>query len=175
MTGLLADSVAVRGVDELRLLTLDAVGRHSFALRAMLQDATAARATIPSRLRVFATHIDAVDLKQAAVEPIAKIARWAALSAGAGAISTLERLDAAAGAQTVDADDAATLRECYLAVSRIRWRARASAWIDGKPITEVVSLAGMSPQDRATLRDIGREVGGVRRKLSFLAATSPFS
>ena len=174
MTGLLADAASLSGVDELRLLTLDAAGRYPQALGAMLQDATAFRATIPSRLRVFATHADSVDLKQAAIEPVVKIARWAALSANSAAVATLERLNAAARAQTLDADDAAMLRKCYVSASRIRWRGRAAAWIDGDRITDVISLAGLSPQERATLRDIGRELNAIRRKLTFLASTSSF-
>jgi CBS domain-containing protein len=176
MTGLLADSVAIgRGADdELRAHTLDAARRHPAALRAMLQDATAVRAGIPSRLRVFATHDDTVDIKRAAVEPIVKIARWAAMSAQSGAVMTLERLNDAGTAGTLDADDAAILRDCYRAVSSIRWRNRAAAWIDGQRVDELVSLANLSPQERAALRQIWREVTGIRRKLAFLASAPSF-
>jgi CBS domain-containing protein len=140
----------------------------------MLQDATAARAIIPSRLRVFATQDDTVDLKLAAVDPIVKIARWAALSAGSNAISTMERLNDSATAKVLDADDASTLRDCYFSLSRIRWRVRAGAWINGERITERVSLSDLAPAERAALRTVGREVSGIRRKLSFLASTSSF-
>jgi CBS domain-containing protein len=176
MTGLLADTTAVldgvKGDDELRALTVDAVHRHPAARRAMLQDATAVRASIPSRLRVVATHDDGVDLKLAAVDPIVKIARWAALSAGSAALSTLERLDDAARANVLDADDASILRDCYFSVSRIRWRTRAGGWMKREPVTERVSLAALAPADRAALRTVAREVGGIRRKLAFLASTS---
>lgn len=175
MTGLLADCVAVGDrADGLPAHALDAARRHPQALRAMLQDATAVRASIPSRLRVFATHVDGVDVKQAAAEPLVKIARWAAMSAGSDARRTLERLDCAAAAGTLDADDAATLRECYAAASHIRWRQRAGAWIDGDRVTDVISLSALSPQERATLRAIGREVNGIRRKLAFLASIPSF-
>ncbi|MCW2651724.1 MAG: hypothetical protein JWR32_2700 [Mycobacterium sp.] len=175
MTGLTSDSAAVVDrSDWLRAQALAATRRHPQALRAMLQDGTAFRAGIPSRLRVFATHADTVDIKQAAVEPIVKIARWAAMSAGSDSVFTLERLDHAGTAGTLDADDAATLRECYAAASHIRWRRRARAWIDGRPVTDLISLTAMSPQERATLRAIGREVNGIRRKLAFLASTPSF-
>ncbi len=175
MTGLLSDCMAVgQPADGLRAETLDAARRHPQALRAMLQDATAVRAGIPSRLRVFATHADTVDVKAAAVEPVVKIARWAAMSAGSDSVFTLERLDHAAAAGTLDADDAATLRECYAALSHVRWRRRAGAWIDGDHVTDVISLSALSPQERATLRAIGREVNGIRRKLAFLASTPSF-
>jgi CBS domain-containing protein len=176
MTGLLADAAGVRDRtdDELRSQTIEAARRHVVARAAMLQDATAARASIPSRLRVFATQDDTVDLKLAAVDPIVKIARWAALSAGSNAISTLERLNDSATAKVLDADDASILRDCYFSLSRIRWRVRAGAWINGERITERVSLSDLAPAERAALRTVGREVSGIRRKLSFLASTSSF-
>ncbi len=175
MTGLLADSTGVLDHDdELRSRTVDAARRHPPARHAMLQDATAVRANIPSRLRVFATQDDTVDLKLAAVDPIVKIARWGALSAAPTSICTLQRLDDAATAKVLDADDASILRDCYLSLSRIRWRVRAGAWMKGEPVTERVSLSALAPADRAALRTVAREVNGIRRKLAFLASTSSF-
>jgi CBS domain-containing protein len=175
MTGLLADAAGVdRADDELRSQTIEAARRHPVSRAAMLQDATAVRASIPSRLRVFATHDDTVDLKLAAVDPIVKIARWAALSAGSTAISTLERLNDAAAAKVLDADDASILRDCYFSLSRLRWRVRAGAWMKGEPITERVALSALAPAERASLRTVAREVSGIRRKLTFLASTSSF-
>ena len=175
MTGLLADTTGVLDHDdELRSRTVDAARRHSPARHAMLQDATAVRASIPSRLRVFATQDDTVDLKLAAVDPIVKIARWGALSAASTSISTLQRLNDAATAKVLDAEDASILRDCYLSLSRIRWRVRAGAWMKGEPVTERVSLSALGPADRAALRTVAREVNGIRRKLAFLASTSSF-
>lgn len=175
MTGLLADTAAVADLgDELRSRTVEAAKRHPQARHAMLQDATAVRATIPSRLRVFATQDDTVDLKLAAVDPIVKIARWGALSAGSSEISTLQRLTDAATGRLLDTDDASILRECYVSLSRIRWRVRAGAWMKGEPVTERVSLSALAPADRATVRTVAREVGGIRRKLTYLASTSTF-
>jgi len=175
MTGLLADAAAVADLgDELRSRTVEAAKRHPQARHAMLQDATAVRATIPSRLRVFATQDDTVDLKLAAVDPIVKIARWGALSAGSSEISTLQRLTDAATGRLLDTDDASILRECYVSLSRIRWRMRAGAWMKGEPVTERVSLSALAPADRATVRTVAREVSGIRRKLTYLASTSSF-
>jgi CBS domain-containing protein len=175
MTGLLADTAAVADLgDDLRARTVEAAKRHPQARHAMLQDATAVRATIPSRLRVFATHDDTVDLKLAAVDPIVKIARWGALSAGSAEISTLQRLNDAATGHLLDADDASILRDCYVSLSRIRWRMRAGPWMKGEPVTERVSLSALAPADRATVRTVAREVSGIRRKLTYLASTSSF-
>ena len=179
MTGLMADSTAVFGSidasdDELRAQTVRAFGRHRAARQAMLQDATAVRAGFPSRLRVFTTHADSVDLKLAAIDPVVKIARWAALSAGSDALSTLQRLDAAAGAKILDADDVSSLRDCFQWLLRLRWRNRAGAWLDGGRLTDVVLLSDMAPQERAALRNVAREVARIRRKLTFLTATASF-
>jgi CBS domain-containing protein len=180
MTGLLSDATGVWGRsmgagDELRSQAVDAARRHPASRRAMLQDATSVRATIPSRLRVFATHDDSVDLKVAAVDPLVKIARWAGLSAGSNAVSTLERLHDAAAAKVLENDDASMLGDCYLSLSRIRWRVRAAAWVNGGRVTERVSLAELPPLERAALRTVARELAGLRLKLDFLASTSSFS
>jgi CBS domain-containing protein len=175
MTGLLADATGVHTRDDdMRSQTIEAARRYPGARHAMLQDATSVRASIPSRLRVFARQDDSADLKLAAVDPIVKIARWAALSAGSKAISTLERLNDAATADALDADDASILRDCYFSLSRIRWRIRAGAWMKGEPVTESVSLSALAPAERAALRTVAQEVSGIRRKLAFLASTSSF-
>jgi CBS domain-containing protein len=140
----------------------------------MLQDATAVRAGFPSRLRVFATHADTVDLKLAAIDPVVKIARWAALSAGSESLSTLDRLDDAAAARVLDVDDVSTLRDCFGWLVRFRWRTRAGAFLEGRRVGDVVKLSETAPQERAMLRSVAREVAGVRRKLTYLASTSAF-
>jgi CBS domain-containing protein len=175
MTGLLADTAGVLDHDdEMRSRTVDAARGHPDARHAMLQDATAVRAVIPSRLRVFATQDDTVDLKLAAFDPIVKIARWGALSAGSTSISTLQRLTDAATGNVLDAEDASILRDCFVSLSRIRWRVRAGGWMKGEPVTERVSLSDLAPADRAALRTVAREVSGIRRKLTYLASTSSF-
>jgi len=132
------------------------------------------RAGFPSRLRVFATHADTVDLKLAAIDPVVKIARWAALSAGSDALSTLGRLDDAAAAKVLDVDDASILRDCFGWLVRFRWRTRAGAFLDGRRVSDVVKLSETPPQERAMLRSVAREVAGIRRKLTYLASTSAF-
>ena len=145
MTGLLADS---RGVltgsavseDFLQAQTVAAAVRNYPVRQAMLQDATVVRAAFPSRLRTFATQADSVDLKLVAMDPVVKIARWAALSAGSGALYTPDRLDAAAAAKVLDPDDASSLRDCFSWLLRFRWRIRAGAWLRGERVSDVISL-----------------------------------
>jgi CBS domain-containing protein len=177
MSGLLADSTRVWGSrvvpgDMLRSQVVAAAGRNRRIRQAMLQDATAVRAVVPSRLRVFATHSDTVDVKLAVIDPVVKIARWAALSAGSDALSTPARLDDAAAATVLGADDVSSLHDCFGWLLRFRWRTRAGAFLDGRRVDDVVSLAEMAPQERAMLRSVAREVSGISRQLSYLASTS---
>ena len=179
MTGLMADSTRVWGEldltdDALRSRNLTAAGRSYPVRQAMLQDATAVRASFPSRLRVFTTHADTVDLKLVAVDPVVKIARWAGLTAASDALSTTQRLEAAAIAKVLDADDVSSLRDCFEWLVRFRWRLRAAAFLDGRRVSDLVSLSETAPQERAMLRSVAREVAGVSRKLTFLASTSSF-
>lgn len=140
----------------------------------MLQDATAVRASIPSRLKTLTRTADTVDIKLAALDPVVKIARWAGLSAGSDALSTPARFDDAKAAEVLDADDATSLRDCFGWLLRFRWRMRASAFLAGRPVGDVVALSEMSPQERAMLRSVAREVSGIGRKLTYLASTSAF-
>jgi CBS domain-containing protein len=179
MTGLLADSAGLpgppgAGAATLRTHNLAAVGRSYPVRQALLQDATALRAGFPSRLKMFTTGGDTVDLKRAAVDPVVKIARWAALSAGSDELSTLGRLDVAAAANILDADDVSSLRDCFEWLLRFRWRRRVGPWLRGERVGDVVSLTDTAPYERAVLRSVAREVAGISRKLTFLASTQSF-
>jgi CBS domain-containing protein len=176
MTGLMVDSTGIGGGQEdfLRKQTVAAAASSYPVRQAILQDATSVRASIPSRLRVFAKQSDTVDLKLAAVDPVVKIARWAAISARSEALSTYERLDAAATAKVLDLDDASSLRDCFAWLVRFRWRMRAAAFLEGRRVSDVVSLSELAPQERAMLRNVAREVAGISRKLNYLASTSAY-
>lgn len=172
MTGVLADSRAVylgdTAVTEnlLRAQVVRAAGESYPVRQYMLQDATALRAAFPSRLRMLTKQSDAVDLKLAAIDPLVKMARWAALSAGSAALPTLSRLTAAGAANVLDADDVSILRDCFAALLRFRWMSRAGR--------DQVVLSQLPPQERAMLRSAAREVAGISRKLAYLASTSAF-
>ncbi len=176
MTGLMADAAAVSGPeDALRVSAVAAVSRHYAVRQAMLQDATAVRASVPSRLRVFVSAGDAVDVKRAVLDPVVKIARWAALSVGSTALPTGERLTDGAAGGALDDDDAATLRECHQWLVRFRWQGRVADQQAGRAGGDVIVLGDLSPQDRAALRSVAREVSGVMRKMSYLSSISAFA
>ena len=175
MIGLIADAEGLdaRVADGLRATLAEDLHQHRQAMTLVLEDATTERAAVPSRLRIFATGEDVADLKAALLEPMVKIARWTALRRGSTTTSTTARLvDATADPDPdLSADDAQTLLKCYAILMRLRWRTRAEAWLQGAPVTDRVALTQLSPQDRATLRSVAREVAGVRRKLGYLAAS----
>lgn len=175
MIGLLADAVPVDDGPDLRDQAGVAARAQPAALAAMLQDATYARAYVPSRLRALTSGDGRVDIKHAAVDPVVRIARWAALSCGSDALPTADRIAAAAGTRYLDADDARVLAKCHAIGSSIRWRVRAARWNSDVDVDERVELSELPPQDRTALRSIGRELTGIRRKLDYLASTSTFS
>lgn len=179
MTGLLADATGVPGsgaaAAALRTRNAAAFADRPAARRAMLQDATHRREAFPSRLRMFTTTFagsDTVDVKRAVIDPVVKIARWGGLSAGSTELSTLGRLDAAAAANVLDAEDVSILRECFEWLLRYRWRHRVGPWLRHEKVGDAVSLSELAPQERAMLRSVAREVTGIGRKLTFLASTS---
>ncbi len=178
MIGLLTDALPLGTGPDLRDQAGIAVRAQPLSLAAMLQDATFARAHIPSRLRLLTSGDSGVDVKHAAVDPVVRIARWAALSCGSDALPTADRIAAAAGTRYLDPDDARALAKCHAIGSSIRWRLRAARWNpagSGDHVDERVEMSDLPPQDRTALRSIGRELTGVRRKLDYLASTSTFS
>jgi CBS domain-containing protein len=89
-------------------------------------------------------------------------------------LSTYGRLDDAAAAKVLDPDDVSSLRDCFGWLVRFRWRMRAAAFLDGRRVSDTVSLSELAPHERAVLRSVAREVAGIRRKLNYLASTSAF-
>ncbi|MCV7192972.1 putative nucleotidyltransferase substrate binding domain-containing protein [Mycolicibacterium brumae] len=174
MTGLLSDAVAVTGGPDLRAEAAAAAREQPAALSAMLEDATAVRAQVPPRLRIFGGG-GAVDVKRAIIDPVVRIGRWAALSVGADALSTPDRLAAAAGSAYLDDHDAALLTRSHRIGVAIRWRLRAEVFDSPGPPPDTAEMSALTPADRTALRHIGREVNGVCRKLRYLASTSAFS
>lgn len=177
MIGLLADALPLTDGPDLAGRARAAVHGHPDALAAMLQDATYVRAHVPSRLRVFATRDTAVDIKAATIDPVVRIARWAALGCGSSARGTGERIRDAAGSRFLDDDDVDVLTRCHAIGSSIRWRMRAAQLTTSgtRDITDHVAMSAFAPQDRTALRSIGRDISGLQRKLDYLASTSAFS
>lgn len=95
-----------------------------------------------------------VDLKKGGLLPIVGLARVAALEAASGARSTLDRLDAAAEAGTLSREGAATLAEALRFLLRLRLRDQLRARRAGRPVGNAARLEGLTPLERAQLKDV---------------------
>ena len=141
--------------------------------RPALLDALAARAFTPALPTGF--DADAVltregrhsglNVRSAAIVPIAALARWAAASADAGEGSTPERLRAAADAGVLRADHAQTLTEAFELALELRIVHQLEQIAAGQTPDDLLNAAAMSALTRGRLRDLFHAVGAVTREL----------
>jgi CBS domain-containing protein len=141
--------------------------------RAALLEALAARAFTPALPTGF--DADAVltregrqarlNVRAAAIVPIAAIARWAAASADAGEGSTPERLRAAADAGVLGDDQAQTLTEAFELALELRIVHQLDQIAAGQTPDDMLDAAAMSALTRGRLRDVFRAVSTVAREL----------
>jgi CBS domain-containing protein len=143
------------------------------AARAALLDALAARAFTPALPTGF--DADAVltregrhtrlNVRSAAIVPIAAIARWAATTARAGEGSTPERLRSAAEAGVLRGDQAETLTEAFQLALELRIVHQLEQIAAGQTPDDLVNAATLSALMRGRLRDLFHAVGAVAREL----------
>ncbi|MGZ4169293.1 MAG: putative nucleotidyltransferase substrate binding domain-containing protein [Solirubrobacteraceae bacterium] len=143
------------------------------AARSALLNALAARAFTPG----LPTGFDAdsvltregrhghLNVRSAAIVPIAAIARWAAAAADAGEGSTPERLRAAADAGILSGDQAVTLTEAFELALELRIIHQLDQIAAGEAPDDLLDAAAMSPLTRGRLRDVFRAVSTVAREL----------
>jgi len=110
---------------------------------------------------------DRLDIRLAAVVPIASLGRWAAAvgGAGRGEGSTPERLRAAAAAGVLGDVQAQTLSEAFDLALELRIVHQLEQLAAGQPPDDLLDPALMSPLTRARLRDVFRAVSAVTREL----------
>jgi CBS domain-containing protein len=106
-----------------------------------------------------------LNIREAAIVPIAGLARWAAFRAGAEEGSTLERLRAAADAGVLTAEQAQTLVEAFGLAMELRIGHHLEQVEAGQAPDDLVDAAGLSPLTRGRLRDVFRAVSAVQREL----------
>ena len=155
---------AVRVFGELR--------RHPGTMRLLLIETLSTRARARSLRDVFGRR-DSVDLKHDALLPIVNIARWAALSVGSTALSTTERLQAAAGSMMLPAEQAQNLAEIVEILQRLRLRYQTVALRRGERPSDVVLRDRMSPIDRSVVAEAAREIAAVQRRMDKISAYLP--
>lgn len=94
-----------------------------------------------------------LDLKKSGIAPVVNLARLYALAAGSEAVSTPERLRAAAQAGTMSEETAQTLTEAFAFLLRLRLREQLETFRKGQPAGNRVRLERLSPLERRHLRE----------------------
>ncbi|HNP56094.1 MAG TPA: putative nucleotidyltransferase substrate binding domain-containing protein [Gordonia sp. (in: high G+C Gram-positive bacteria)] len=171
MAGLMLDSCAVGETaattgDDPKLWMREAAARHRELGSAMAQDATASREVVPARLAVLTGRRDSVDIKQAVIDPIVRLARLKAVLADSAASATTDRLSVVDEQLTdIDWDG---LVQAYRATTVLRWTLRSRRWEKTpRSAWDIVTLGELAPHDRAALRSAGREVLRAQRVVRY--------
>jgi CBS domain-containing protein len=108
---------------------------------------------------------DRLNVRLAAIVPIASLGRWAAAVAGTGEGSTPERLRAAAAEGVLRDSQAQTLSEAFELVLQLRIAHQLEQLTAGEAADDLLDPAAMSPLTRGHLRDVFRAVSTVTREL----------
>ena len=107
-----------------------------------------------------------IDLKTQALLPITNVARWAALSVGATALGTQERLRAAAGSPVLTAEDADTLGDVFEIVQRMRLRHQLEQLEAGETPSDTITPRDVSTIEASVLDEAIREILAVQRRMA---------
>jgi CBS domain-containing protein len=113
------------------------------------------------------------DLKRQALLPIANVARWAALSVGATALGTQDRLRAAAGSPVLTAEDAETLGDVFEIVQRMRLRHQLEQFQAGETPSDTIRPRDLSSIEASVLGEAIGEITAIQRRMANLATFAP--
>jgi CBS domain-containing protein len=119
-------------------------------------------------LRDFVLHTSGerkgvLDIKQGGLLPIETLARWSGLIAGVSAASTSARLRASEAAGTLDADDAAVLRDAFELVCALRMEHQVEQLRAGQARDNLIDPKALPPLTRTSLKEAFRAVARVQR------------
>ena len=143
------------------------------ALRILLQQSLLQRARLRSVRTLLTRRQDRFNVKEHALAPIVNLARWAALSSGSPALSTIERLRTTAGSAILPQEEATTLIEIFEVLQRLRLRYQFAQLDAGEKPTDSVSIERLSPIDRSVISQAVREIAAVQRRAANLSASAP--
>jgi CBS domain-containing protein len=104
-----------------------------------------------------------LDIKHGGLLPIESLARWAGLAAGVSAASTRARLEAAEAEGTLEADDAAVLRDAFELVGALRMEHHVERLRAGLPPDDLIDPQRLAPLTRTSLKEAFRAVARVQR------------
>jgi CBS domain-containing protein len=164
----LADRRALWGTPVEPLPGVEGVARDRL-LGALANDAFTASAPTgfdaDSVLRLDGRRSDELNIRLAAIIPIAAVGRWAAARVDSEETSTPERLRAAAAEGLLRESQAATLAEAFEYALQLRIVHQLEQLEASEPPDDLLDPAAMSPLTRSYLRDVFRAVGAVIREL----------
>jgi len=143
------------------------------ALRILLQQSLQQRARLRSVRTLLSRRQEPFNVKEHALAPIVNLARWAALSSGSSALSTIERLRTTAGSAILPQEEATTLIEIFEVLQRLRLRYQFAQLDAGEKPTDTVSIDRLSPIDRSVIGQAVREIAAVQRRAANLSASAP--
>jgi CBS domain-containing protein len=106
-----------------------------------------------------------LNIRSAAIVPIAAIGTWAAAAADVVGGSTPERLAAAAGEGVLSPDQAATLSEAFELALELRIVHHLERLAAGEQVDDLLDPAAMTPLTRGHLRHVFRAVSTVAGEL----------
>ncbi len=111
-------------------------------------------------------HRGQLDLKHGGAIPIIDLARWAGMAAGVTSASTPERLQAAAAAGHLSAEDARTLQDAFELVSELRLGHQIDQLRSGETPDDYVDPRALSALTRSHLKEAFRAVAGIQKRVS---------
>ncbi|MBS1108951.1 MAG: putative domain and cyclic nucleotide-regulated nucleotidyltransferase [Anaeromyxobacteraceae bacterium] len=144
---------------------LDGIPRREAFLRSLVRQALEFRPP-PQLLLRLRSGAD-LDLKRQGIAPVVFLARCYGLAVGSHARSTLERLRAATRAGLMGTDASATVIDAYRYLLGLRLRMQLKMLSEGKPATNIVSLAQLSAIERSRLKDSLRAIGSWQDKAAY--------
>ena len=168
MAALLVDGRPIHGDPGLPAATqvMAELRSHVGTMRLLLVEALAARASLGPRRGLLTRRSGTFDVKHGALQPIVRIARWAALTAGSSALGTVDRLRAGAGTAILPHGQAETLSEVFDVLQGLRLRHQLHQHREGQPPTDALDLSTVSAIDRAVIAQAVREVAAVQRRMA---------
>ncbi len=175
LISLLVDGRPVHGDPGPTILAevVDELRRNPSTLRVLLDQALQSRARLRTTRTLLTRRQEPFDMKENALAPIANLARWAALSSGSTALSTVERLRTSAGSIMLPTEEATTLIEIFEVLQRLRLRHQLAQLDSGQAASDVLSVDQLSPIDRAVIGQAVREISAVQRRAANLSASAP--
>jgi CBS domain-containing protein len=156
------------GLDILPPLTavLRRAREHPDFLRRLARTVTDWEVALGRRDKIATDKDGRFDIKLGGSLPIANLARLHALSGGITISATLDRLTAAEETGVLDAETAASLREAFAIVLRVRHEHHARCVRDGRPADNRIEPGELSSPRRAELIAALKQVAAAQRQLS---------